>query len=464
MDLSNLAPGDYPVEITYSGDDKYAPSTTNTTVSVPEIVPEDAKLSANAKNTTITVTVAKNAKGNILVDVNGTGYYAPIKNGQATIEVIGLGEGTYDAVVTYGGDDTYAPAKTTVAVTVPPAPKNETDLDPKSKITVSEDAVNMELIEDATGYMLVDVGGIGYYVPVENGAASFELPELAPGVHTVSVTYTGDKKYASTNFTETVEIPYPKETIFADDLIKVDKAADRFVANFTDSKGNPLANTSITFSINGAEYTRTTDANGKASIAINLSPGNYTITTTNPITGDVKVNNITVLSRFTEDSDLVKHFRNASQYVLRVLGDDGSPVGAGQIVSFNINGVFYNRTTNATDHVKLNINLAPGTYIITSEYKGAKIAHNVTVLPILTAEDFSKKYGESGAFKAHVYDAQGNLAANQKVEFNINGVLYYRTSGNDGIAKLNINLMPGEYIITSYYGEAALSNTVTVIP
>ncbi|MBO5099886.1 MAG: carboxypeptidase regulatory-like domain-containing protein, partial [Treponema sp.] len=287
-------------------------------------------------------------------------------------------------------------------------------------------------------------------------------PELAPGNHTVGVTYTGDKKYASANSTETIDIPYPKETIFADDLVKVEKAPDRFVANFTDSEGNPLANANITFKINGIEYTRTTDANGQASIAINLESGNYTITTTNPTTGDVKVNNITVLSRFIEDGDLVKYFRNDSQYVLRVLGDDGNPIGAGEIVTFNIHGVFYNRTTNDTGHVKLNINLEPGTYIITAEYKGARIAHNITVLPILTAEDLSKKFHDSKPFEAHVYDGQGNPAPNQKVEFNIHGVFYYRTSDGNGIVKLNINLQPGEYIITSKYGQAVIANKVTV--
>ena len=243
----------------------------------------------------------------------------------------------------------------------------------------------------------------------------------------------------------------------------MEKAADRFVANFTDIEGNPLVNANVTFNINGMEYTKTTDANGQASIAINLPVGNYTITTCNPATGDVKVNNITVLSRFTEDGDLVKYFRNDSQYVLRVLGDDGNPIGANETVTFNINGVFYHHATNATGHVKLNINLAPGTYIITAEYKGAKVAHNVTVLPILTADDLSKKFGDPDVFEAHVYDGQGNPIGGQGVKFNINGVFYYKTSDSNGIAKLNINLGPGEYIITSYYGAASLSNNITVI-
>ncbi|WP_407379562.1 Ig-like domain repeat protein [Methanobrevibacter sp.] len=462
LDISDLAPGNYTVEVLYSGDNKYAPDMANTTVEIPEVIPEDANLTADAKNTTITVTVAENATGNVLVDVNGIVYYADVENGQATVEVIGLDEGTYEAVVTYSGDETYAPANVTVAVTVPPASKNETDVDPKANVTVSEDTVIMELPEDATGYMLVDVDGTGYYVPVENSTTTFKLPQLAPGNHTVRVTYTGDKKYAPANATETIEVPAPEETIISEDLTKVEKAPQRFAATFLDENGNPLANANVTFDVNGVVYTRTTNANGSASIAINLIAGNYTITLTNPATGEVKTNNITVLSRFVEDYDLVKYFRNDTQYVLKVLDDEGNPAKAGEVITYNINGVFYNRTTNATGHVKLNINLDPGKYIITAEYKGCKVAHNVTVIPVLTASDFTKKFGETGAFEAKLVDGQGNPYKEQQIKFNINGVFYNRYTNGDGIAKLNINLLPGEYIITSTYGYAIAANHVTV--
>lgn len=218
----------------------------------------------------------------------------------------------------------------------------------------------------------------------------------------------------------------------------------------------------MTFEINGGTYTRTTDENGQASFAINLIAGNYTIISRNPVTGESKENKITVLSRFTENNDLTKYFRNASQYVIKVLGDDGEPAAAGEVVTFNINGVFYNRTVNATGHVKLNINLNPGDYIITAEYKGCKISNNIKVLPVLTGKDLTKKYDVAGQFEATLVDGQGNAYANQRIEYNINGVFYYRTTDSNGIARLNINLQPGEYIITSTYGQAAVSNKVTV--
>ena len=176
----------------------------------------------------------------------------------------------------------------------------------------------------------------------------------------------------------------------------------------------------------------------------------------------MKSNNITVLSRIISN-DLVKYYRNASQFVVTILGDDGKPVGAGENVTFNINGVFYTRQTNASGQAKLNINLNPGSYAtVTTSYKGCAVANTVEVLPILYAEDLVKTYGTADQFKVLLVDGQGNPYPDQTITLNINGILYNRVTGDDGYAKLNINLMPGEYIITSMYNSAALSNKITV--
>ncbi|MBQ9026139.1 MAG: hypothetical protein IJ104_07180, partial [Methanobrevibacter sp.] len=111
---------------------------------------------------------------------------------------------------------------------------------------------------------------------------------------------------------------------------------------------------------------------------------------------------------------------------------------------------------------QLNINLQPGDYVITAEYKGFMVSNNIKVLPTLTAQDLTKTYGTKDQFVANLVDGQGKPYANQKIEFNINGVMYYRTTDSQGNAKLNINLLPGEYIITSKYNDAVIGNTVKV--
>ena len=71
-------------------------------------------------------------------------------------------------------------------------------------------------------------------------------------------------------------------------------------------------------------------------------------------------------------------------------------------------------------------------------------------------------YKDGSVFEATLVDGQGTPSANQKIEFNINGAFYYRITNSAGVAKLNINLEPGSYIITSTYNGCSISNTVTV--
>ena len=182
----------------------------------------------------------------------------------------------------------------------------------------------------------------------------------------------------------------------------------------------------------------------------------------NPQTGENAANNITVLATIVENRDITKYYKNATQYTVKVLGADGKPVGAGETVSFNINGVVYKRTTDASGIAKININLAPGDYVITAEYKGFTVANNITVLPVLSAKDITMKYRDGTKFVATLVDGQGKPYEGQSVSFNINGVFYTRTTDGSGQAKLNINLQAGQYIITSSYNGFNIANKVTI--
>ena len=73
-------------------------------------------------------------------------------------------------------------------------------------------------------------------------------------------------------------------------------------------------------------------------------------------------------------------FRDGSKFEAKVLDGQGNPY-AGQTVTFNINGVFYTKTTDADGIARLNINLPAGTYIITSMYNGLNAANNVKIAP-----------------------------------------------------------------------------------
>ena len=530
------------ITVSFNGDIRYAAAENKTitvTVSLRDV-------SVIVENDTLDLTVDDTYTINAITDPAFLKYltikYTSSDESVATVAqngtVTAVGEGTAIITVSAGGGKVYVINSTNVTVTV-----NRIGYEPD--VTLDDKTLTVEVPENATGDITLIIGDETINAPIENGIATFDLSDVPAGDYNASITYDGDRLYDGFDIDYPISIE-PEFIITAEDVTKYYGGSERFNAILTDAEGKAIAGAKVLISINGQEYERTTDANGIASIGINLNageypvvvsyngssvdakvtilttvngtdlvkvfrnstqyyatfrdsegkylkegstvrfningvmydrqvgqnglarlninlnPGQYIITAMNDVTGERTANNITVLSRITETKDITKYYRNGTQYTAKIIGDDGKAVGAGETVRFNINGVFYERQTDANGIVKLNINLQPGDYIITAEYKECMVSNNVRVLPVLTASDLTKKYGTPTPFAATLVDGQGNPYANQKVEFNINGVFYYRTTESNGQAKLNINLQPGQYIITSGYNGSYIANRVTV--
>ncbi|MBR0271295.1 MAG: Ig-like domain repeat protein [Methanobrevibacter sp.] len=256
-------------------------------------------------------------------------------------------------------------------------------------------------------------------------------------------------------------------SINADDVSMHYRNGTRLNVDLTDSNDQSLSNQSVIININRVNYTRTTDTDGKASIAINLLPGKYLSNIyflgTNKYSSSSKQINVEVLPTISGD-DLTKYYRNDSQYYATFLDGMGNPLSFAD-VTFNINGVFYTRQSNEDGVARLNINLAKGDYIITAYNPNDGFAHSnsIKVLPTVNGSDLVKIYRDSHQYWATFRDSRGNPLSNSNVEFNVNGVIYTRQSNEYGNAKLNINLGPGNYIITAHNkinGELSSNNIV----
>ncbi len=254
-----------------------------------------------------------------------------------------------------------------------------------------------------------------------------------------------------------------------DDLAMFYKNGTKFTLTLVDDTEKPIKNQRIKFIVNGIRYNRTTDDNGSASLSLNLGPGTYNISAyykgTRVHTGLIKNFTFTVLPTLIAE-DVVKFYRNGTQYVVTALGKDGNPV-SNTTVKININGVMYNRTTNGSGMAKLNINLNPGNYTATAEHEdGCKISNSITVLPSIVTEDLVKIYKNDSQFIIKTVDGNGNATGNIALMMNINGVFYSRVSNDSGLAKLDINLGPGKYIITveNLNDSCKVSNTIIVTP
>ncbi|WP_296884622.1 transglutaminase domain-containing protein [uncultured Methanobrevibacter sp.] len=256
--------------------------------------------------------------------------------------------------------------------------------------------------------------------------------------------------------------------IDAPDIELYYKNGTKFTATLTDVDGNGLVNQSLIFTISGVDYLRSTDIKGQASIAINLIPGIHDINIyyngNEYFLPNETTAKCTVLPTITGE-DLVKYYKNDTQYYATFLDGQGNPL-ANTDINFNINGVFYERKTNANGIARLNINLLPGEYILTAmnPNDGFSCANYVTVMSTIYSEDLTKVYNDPKKFTVALLDDQGNPLPYVNATFNINGVFYNRTSDESGIAALNIRLLPKDYIITTYHPNGLqTANTVKVL-
>ena len=461
--LSNVkfVEGNNAITAVYSGDDAYNAAAAQANKEVPIVPPEklNPSVTINVKNSKITVNLPEDATGDVNIIVNNRTSRVSINNGKAVISDAKFIEGNNVIVALYSGDDTYYSGFNSTQVII----KNDNPVIVSTRDVVkyfsgSERFIVNVVYKNGTpvegAEVKYTINSVTYSKKTnENGVASFPL-NLNSGNYSAGVEV---KAYGHKSMNSIVILP----TISAKDVTKVFRNATQYYATFFDSKGNPLSGTRVSFNINGVFYNRTTDADGKAMLKLNLEKGKYVLTALNPVTGEMKTNTVTIISQL-ETRDLTKYYKNSTQFVVRVVNSNGKYAGAGEKVKFNIHGMVYERTTNSTGHAKLNINLEPGTYSITTYYKECREGNTITVLSTLSAKDLTMKYNDGSKFKAHVLSGKGKPYQDQKVSFNLNGVVYNRYTDSNGDAKLNINLQPGKYIVTSEYNGYKISNTINI--
>ena len=446
--------------VNYTGDLDNSYSSNMTIVSVKNTqMNVSVSDSDSASNVTFTVDFDHVANGFVFVTIGGVTYNATVSGKEAKVIVPPLAVGKYDAIVSYNGV-----VNKTVAVNI--SPDRNPVLNISDIVMIYKDGTRMvAVLTDYLGNPIANaivyftINGQTYNKTTDvNGTASMGL-NLASNVYKATVSYNGSDKYNAVSKNITVTI---NPTIVADDLVKMYQNATRFYAKFTDSTGKAIANKEIRFNINGVFYTKKTDKDGVADLGIMLRPGSYILTAYNPVTGEEKGFNITVKSLIMQN-DLTKYYLNASRFEATVYNKDGS-LAVNKEVTFNINGVFYTKTTDKNGVASLGIALRPGNYTITTMYDGLDIGNRVSVLPTLVTKDLNMKHLDGSNFTALTLDGQGKPLANQNVSFNVNGVFYHKVTNKDGIASLGIRLMSGEYIITSYWNDFQTGNTIKISP
>jgi len=381
--VPNLANGTYSVSVFYNGDDTYMPMENSTKFTVSKVsdynMTVDIADIIKGENATITVTVPKDGTGSVVVTINGTDYKGTVTNGTAKVIIPGLDEGTYKVVTFYTGDAKYDSMIVNGTITVNKNTKTTLTMDDVVKYFKGAQNLTAKLVDafgnpitNATVYFTVN-GKVYAKTTDKNGTASMGIG-LVPNEYKVNAVFNGTKDYDKATANATVTV---KNTVFGNDTTLYFCNGTKYVAKFLDSNGKALANTTVKFNINGVFYTRVTDENGTASLGIRLDPKSYVITAYNPATGEERANNITVLPRLTAQ-DLSMKYLDGSTFNATLVDGQGKAL-AGANITFNVNGVFYHKTTNANGVASLNIRLMAGEYIITSMYDNCWASNKITI-------------------------------------------------------------------------------------
>ena len=274
INLNDTTPGKHDVTVEYSGDGDYSSNKTTISVDIPKYstpISVDVHNIKVGETEVVTVTLPKEATGSVTIEINGKEYTANVKDGIATFSVIGLAFGDKTVAVKYAGDDYYMDNYTTGQFTV--SKVSSTVKATGKDINVGKDEIITATVpKDATGRVLVDIDGVGYYGTVENGKAKIIIPELASGKYTAKITYGGDDKYLPSTTTVSFKVSKVNAPISADadDIYQGEDAT--VVVNVPED-----ATGTVTITVNGKTYTQEVK-NGKAIFTVpGLTKGDYDI-------------------------------------------------------------------------------------------------------------------------------------------------------------------------------------------
>ena len=252
---------------------------------------------------------------------------------------------------------------------------------------------------------------------------------------------------------------------------------EKLVVTLKDRKGNAVKGKEIEINLNGTNHSLTTDDDGKATLTIDLIPGNYTAEIV--FVGDggylsscanasIIMNQID--SQITAPS--ISTTYNVAKNLAVTLKDEKGNVLAGQNVIVSLNSKIYNKTTDANGQIKISVNLpakkysAKITFAGSDIYKSSAKTAKVTVkkaTPKLTAS--SKKFKAKSKTKKVTVTFKSNknkVIKNSIIRLKVNKKTYKAKTNSKGIAAFNVKLTKkGKYSAVFKYAGNSNYNQIS---
>ena len=392
----NLASGTYYINATFEGNENYAGSFANATITVNKAATslrsEDLVLSYRDGSSWEVTLVDDYGNAisdvNVALGVNGRTYNVKSDaNGVARL-TINLAPGTYEVNATFKGNSKYDASFTNATVTVNKAVVvlSSYNLTMSYKDGSSWDVSAYDDKGNAISDVNIEFGikGKTYNVKTDiNGIAKLPV-NLAPGSYNVNATLSSNK-YEAELIEAFITVNKALLILSGNDIVMNYRDGSEYVNYLVDLNGKPISNTFVKFTILGKSYSVKTDVNGVAKLPISLNVGEYGV---NAIVVDSKYESEEISNSITIKeydaaivaSDVEMTYKDGTSYEAQLIDGEGNAISvAGLVVKFTILNKSYNVKTDEKGIARLPINLNVGNYTIKAEYNGNEVVNNIVI-------------------------------------------------------------------------------------
>ena len=468
----DLLPGKYTADITYAGDNNYLSSSASVNVFIKKIA---TSLNANdthinygdSTNLFVTLNDDKNnaleAKS-ITLTLNGKTYTLTTdKQGKATLPV-DLIPGKYVAKIQFKEDNIYLASSLSSNVVVN---KLATALSAGDINIVYGDSASLVIVlKDDKGNALasknisINLNGKDYALKTGNDGKAILPVDLIPGKYIAKIKFNEDNIYLASSVSSNVVVNKLTTALSANDINIIYGNSANLIITLKDNKNAPLKGKDISINLNGNDFTVKTGNGGKATLPIDLLPGKYTakikfnednIYLASSLSSNVVVNKVaTALS--ANDINII--YGDSANLIITLKDNKNAPL-KGNDISINLNGKDFTVKTGNDGKAILPIDLLPGKYTAKIRfnedniYLASSVSSNIVVNKVataLSANDINIVYGNSANLIITLKDNKNALLKGKDISINLNGNDFTVKTGNDGVATLPVDLIPGTYI------------------
>ena len=415
--------------------------------------------------------------GNLIFTINNQSQSISITDGHAILNRT-FTPGNYSIKIAYNGSESYNPTSTELIYELK---KENLNLNLESsnikfgeklnvKINLTDDYGN--IVEIPVTVNIFNDNNISIFNnTISNGNGNLSVSSLAVGVYKI-VAYASDLYYNDINRTKTIIVENintkidPNIEIVANNIAPGENLTIKVIFN--------CENAMINLKINNGSYVSLIQ-NGSCSFNIpNLNEGSYNYTISfngNNQYNSVSINgNIIVSNNQSENrkidtilviDELVKYYGSSKELIIHLIDENNDSV-ANKRLNIEINSTVdsnknkaYNQFSDENGTVSISINQDIGEYDVFVKFEGdekynSSYNHSkISIKDKFEVTNLTENKGKISPIYVYAHDINGNPLKNVRIRFKVADGWYSRKTNDEGVAKFNIYLNPGDYIILS---------------